>query len=415
MATYINRIADHTLATDMTAFAGVLITGPRGVGKSRMAGRIAASTLQLDANDDRSLVLADPDGAISGRAHPLLIDEWQLAPDVLRAVKRSVDQGDGPGRFIVTGSARNDLLQDLWPTTGRLIRHRLWGLTGRELYGTAAAPSLFDRWNDPDQRFVVPESPPTLRDYIRIALRSGFPDAAQLNDVKVAQRWLRSYVDEVATSDLRTLSAPGTRLKDPARFKSYLEAYSLNTAGVTPHSTIYERAAINKATANAYLAALVSLGVVQELPAWGTNRQRRLFVERAKRYVVDAGIAAAAAGVTVDDVYAEDDLRGRIIDTFVAAQLRVEAEASEGARLLHLRTRNGEHEVDIVAEYRRKLYGFEIKAGNNPDRTDARHLIWFRDEIGAERFGGGVVFHTGPHRYEIDEQIEAVPIAGLWG
>ena len=88
------------------------------------------------------------------------------------------------------------------------------------------------------------------------------------------------------------------------------------------------QAGVNARTAAGYDEALHSLGIVDSLPAWGSNRRNHLYAERAKRHFEDAGLAAAVAGLTPDDVYAESDLRGRIIDTFVTAQLRVEADAS---------------------------------------------------------------------------------------
>ncbi len=48
-------------------------------------------------------------------------------------------------------------------------------------------------------------------------------------------------------------------------------------------------------------------------------------------------------------------------------------------------------------------------------RRDARHIDWLRDQLPPERFAGGVVFHTGPRRYGLGPDIEAVPIAALWG
>ena len=123
----------------------------------------------------------------------------------------------------------------------------------------------------------------------------------------------------------------------------------------------------------------------------------------------------AVAGLTVDDVYRTSEFRGRMLDSFITAQLRVEAEASGRVRLYHLRTENGDHEIDLVAERGPSLFAFEYKAGRSPARADARHLLWFRDHVAGDRFRGGVLFHTGPHRYEIDRDIEAVPVAGLWG
>ena len=431
---YVPRILDGVMRADLGAFAGVLVTGARGVGKTRTALELARSTLRLDRAGDRSLAEADPAGAISDREPPLLIDEWQIVPEILRAVKLDVDSRRQAGRFIVTGSARNDLLRDTWPTTGRLIRIRLRGLVGREQFGSAAAASLFDRWDDPDERFVVPAHPPDLREYIEIALASGFPEALAISSDRLRLRWLKSYAAEIAGSDLHGLDSATGRRKDARRFAAYLESCALNTAGIVSHAAVYKQAGVNSRTAVGYEEALRSLGIGDTLPAWGSNRRKRVYLERSKRHIADAGLAAAIAGVTVDDVLAESDLRGRIIDTFATSQLIVEAEASDSVRLFHLRTSRGEHEIDVVAEVGRRLIGFEIKAGGAParrdgrrligfeikaggapTRRDARHLIWFRDKIAQGRFKGGVVFHTGRHRYELADRIEAVPIAGLWG
>ncbi|MFN0282062.1 MAG: ATP-binding protein, partial [Kineosporiaceae bacterium] len=55
----------------------------------------------------------------------------------------------------------------------------------------------------------------------------------------------------------------------------------------------------------------------------------------------------------------------------------------------------------------------EVKAGTVPTRKDAKHLLWLRDELGAG-FARGIVFHTGPQPFELDERVWAVPIAALW-
>lgn len=411
---YSPRIVDRTLRRGLDNFPGMMITGPRAVGKTRTGLEFSASQRRLDDAADRDLCAADPMAAITG-APPLLIDEWHLVPDVLRAVKRSIDDHPVPGRFIVTGSARNDLPADMWPGTGQLVRIRLWGITGRERFGSAAATSLFARWSDQERRFSIPADPPGLRGYIEAALASGFPEALAIPGERERVRWLGSYAENIVNRDLPSLAAGSGRPKDARLFGAYLRAYALNTAGVAPHSTIHGQVGIDQRTANGYLGVLSTLGIVDELPPWAGNRRKRLLVDRVKRHFTDAGLASAALDLTVDDVYSDADLRGRMLDTFITAQLRVEAEADGRVRLYHLRTANGDHEIDLVAERGMRLFAFEFKAGRAPTRADARHLIWFRDKVAGDRFHGGVLFHTGPHRYEIDRGIEAAPIAGLWG
>lgn len=118
----------------------------------------------------------------------------------------------------------------------------------------------------------------------------------------------------------------------------------------------------------------------------------------------------------VDGILRDDDLLGRMIDTFVLAQLRAEMPLyDKPPRLYHLRQEGCAREVDLVAELNpRQVIGLEIKARSAPADKDARHLVWLRDQLG-ESFVAGVVLHTGPHVYRLADRIVAAPIASIWG
>ena len=89
------------------------------------------------------MVRADPDAALSAGPFPLLVDEWQVVPEVLGAVKRAVDERPGPGRFVITGSTQADLTTAGWPATGRLIRVEMYGLVEREIEGLVTEGPTF--------------------------------------------------------------------------------------------------------------------------------------------------------------------------------------------------------------------------------------------------------------------------------
>jgi len=114
-------------------------------------------------------------------------------------------------------------------------------------------------------------------------------------------------------------------------------------------------------------------------------------------------------------VLRDGDLLGRLLDTFVLAQLRADCAVSElGLRLFHIRDANGRHDVDLLAEMPDgRVIGIEIKAGASPGSGDAAHLLWLRGAVG-DRFIGGVVFHTGPRSIRLDQGILALPICTLW-
>lgn len=279
--------------------------------------------------------------------------------------------------------------------------------------GRADGSTIFDKIAA-GERLTAPTDPPDLRGYVGIALRSGFPTAALKLKGQARTAWLASYIDDLLSHDVEQLEEPEGRRRDPVRLRSYLEAYALNSAGVADHKAIYDAAEINKVTAMSYERLLTDLLVVEQVPAWSSNRLKRL-VRRPKRYMVDAALMAAALRLDEQGVIGDGDVLGRILDTFVASQLRPEAEISRSRpRLHHLRTEGGRHEVDLLAELGgRRVIGIEVKAAAAPDANDAKHLAWLRDILG-DRFVAGVVFHTGPSAFELDSKIQAAPIAALW-
>jgi uncharacterized protein len=110
--------------------------------------------------------------------------------------------------------------------------------------------------------------------------------------------------------------------------------------------------------------------------AWSTSLLKRL-VRAQKRYLRDTGLAAAVLDVDVDDVRRNGDILGRMIETFVLAQLRAELPLYDQLpRLYHLRQEGGAREIDLIAELGlRRVIGLEIKARSAPSAESARHLV----------------------------------------
>ncbi|MGH3815630.1 MAG: ATP-binding protein [Pseudonocardiaceae bacterium] len=408
---YVPRLADGLIADLLAEFPAVLLVGPRASGKTTTAIRHARSVIRLDEPREAAVVEADPDAALRDRAEPVLIDEWQLVPSVLGAVKRAVDAAPRPGRFMVTGSVRGRLDSPTWPGTGRLIQVDMGALTMREIIGGELRrdPFLLRIASDGVAGLRVPAQPLDLRDYIELVLQGGFPDLLGRTE-RSRLLWSRSYLDQLFTRDVDQLDGR----RDPGRIRRFFEAYALNTAGVVPLATLHEAAEIDRKTAEAYEGLLRNLFVIDTVPAWSTNCLKRL-VGSPKRYVVDPGLVAGVLQLTVDAVLRDGDLFGRLLDTFVLAQLRGELQLGfPQPRLYHLRDRNGDHEVDLIAELdAHRLVAIEVKATAAPRVDSARHLIWLRDQLG-ERFVAGVVLHTGPRVFPLDERIVAAPVAALW-
>jgi uncharacterized protein len=406
---YALRLVDRLLEELLADLPAVMVTGPRAAGKSTTAARHVATVVRLDRPAEAAIFRADPDVALRERDEPILLDEWQEVPAVLGAIKRAVDSDPRPGRFLLAGSVRADLEAATWPGTGRLVRVTMYGMTVREQRGRIEAQPLIDqiaRGGD----LVSPADAPDLRGYVELALTSGFPEPALHMTPRARTRWLDGYIDQLLTRDAIELEPR----RDPTRLRRYLEAYALNSAGNVSDATLLQAAGINRKTAVAYERLLGNLFVVEALPAWTSNRLRRLSLG-AKRYLVDPALITSVLRLDDRAVLLDANVLGRLLDTFVVAQLRSELAVSDTRpRLYHLREEHGRYEVDIVAELGGQgVIGFEVKADAAPDRDAARHLIWMRDRLG-DRFVRGIVFHTGPSAFELSDRISALPICALW-
>ena len=409
MATYSPRTLDSAIGSLFKQLPALLLVGPRASGKTTTAARHSASIVRLDVDAEAQAFKADPDAALRGLQEPVLIDEWQMVPGVLGAVKRAVDARPDPGRFIITGSVRAELDGEWWPGTGRVTRLPMFGMTVREQVGATLGPSFIDRVAS-GAPLEPASNTPDLRGYVDLIFQSGFPEPALRLNGAARRRWLDSYLEHLLTRDVELVDAG----RDPVRLRRYVEAYALNTAGVADERTLFDAAGINRKTAAAYDRLLGNLFVTENLPAWTSNRLKRL-VQGPKRHLVDPALAGAALRLDTNGALRQGNLFGRLLETFVVAQIRAEVAVSETRpRLFHVRQQEGRLEIDLLVELGGgRLIAIEVKADSAPTAAAARHLVTLRERFDQE-FVAGIVLHTGPRTFALSDRIVAAPISTLW-
>lgn len=415
---YVERVVDLRLDDVLATFPAAMILGPRACGKTTTARRRAGVTVELDDPAQAAAFRADPSAALTAATRRaartpspcVLLDEWQDVPDVLGAVKRLVDAGAPAGSFLLTGSVRAALAGTSWAGTGRIIQVEMSPMTVLEQTSTGppVSETVDALFSGRAADLAVPEPPPNLLGYVDAILGGGYPPVLGL-DAAARATWMSSYVEQIVLRDVPELG----RSRDTAGLRRLLRAIAENTAGITADVRIAAAVDADVKTVRRNEGIFDDLRLVTSLPAWYTNRISRL-VKSRKRYVVDTGLAVNVLGVDGSGILSDGGLLGRLLDTFVLAQLRPLL-GPVPVEIHHLRQQDGRHEVDLVLERSDgRICGIEIKAGAAPTPSDGRHLAWLRDEIG-DRFASGVVFHTGRSSYVLGERIAACPIAALWG
>ncbi|WP_419847416.1 ATP-binding protein [Candidatus Poriferisocius sp.] len=392
----------------LPVFSALLVVGPRGCGKSTSMSRFADSTLDLSRPGARLAAREDPDGALAATDGTLLVDEWQEAPEILGAIKRSVDADrlNRPGRFIVTGSVRAAQQATTWPGTGRLIRVRMHGLTRAEMERN-------ERYNPIDDLFELEQmqfgqSEWTRNDYLEAMLGGRFPVAVELSG-RNRRRWYSAYVDQLVDRDALQVS---NRSPQGGKLRAVLGSCAARTGRELNKQATAKDAGVDFKTADLHLAMLEDLSVISRVPAWHTKRLKRLN-RSPKVYLTDSGMAAHILNVDAASLGRDPNMVGQMFETFAATELLAHIEtAKKETQMFHLRDRDGK-EVDIVLESQGKVVGIEVKSSSVVSRDDARGILWLRDRLGDD-FAGGVILSSASVPFQVDDRVWALPLSSLW-
>lgn len=399
--TYLRRHVDERLGWALSQLPAVSLEGLRGVGKTTTAQRVAAASLLLDRPVDAMPFEVDPFAAVEGHPEPVLLDEWQLVPEVWDAVRRSVDTRNAPGRFLLSGSSRAAVTAARHTGAARIASIEMRPMTLSERNGTTPDVALVDLIADGTRPLVGHRGRYTPEVQRSTMTRVGLPGLLPLDErAHVAQ--VESYLTSILASDLQRVDGVD---RSATRLRRYLTAYAACVGTTTAHSTIYNAAGLSQATAVEYHDVLTRIGLILELPAHWSNTLKQL-AKAPKRHLADAGFAASPIPQAQRDF-------GRLWENAVVAQIRAVAEATlDRPTFAHLRTASGRQEVDmLVGDAEGRMVAIEAKSAQLVEAKDTRHLRWLRDRD--PQVTCGLVVYPGERIIDLGDGIAAVPLAAL--
>ena len=401
---FVERRAEEALADTPV----VLIVGPRRAGKTTLARKMAEEGRTYITLDDRTVLdaaLSDPNGFIRGLDRAI-IDEIQRAPDVLLAIKRSVDEDRRPGRFLLTGSANVMTLPRVADSlAGRIETIRMLPLARAEIAGTAPTflERLFEGRLEGERQAVIGD------DLVRLALLGGFPEAIERESERRRQAWARSYLTSVLTRDLRDI-AEIERVAELPKFVRLLAEYS---GRLVNYSQFGSEIDVSHKTGQRYVALLEQVFLVSTLQPWYTNALKRI-VKTPKLHFLDSGLLAAVRGLSFDRVRADRSELGALLESFVFSEVLKLMTASDlQLAAYHFRDRQM-REVDIVLERDDgRIAGIEVKAAATVTSGDFAGLRTLAEAC-KERFACGVVLYDSADFVPFGDKLAAAPLSCLW-
>lgn len=423
MENYLQRIIDTELDELLTSLPAIVLEGAKGVGKTESAKRRANTFYAMDEASQRAIANADITQILKGK-NPILIDEWQRKPEVWDAVRRAVDNNNSPAQFLLTGSA-SPTKPPTHSGAGRIVsvRMRPLSLAERGLgVPTVSIKSLLQG----DHCKIEGETPLKLADYVREMVTSGFPGIRHLSG-RALRAQLDGYLARIVDRDFKD---QGLNLRNPQGLIRWMTAYAAATATTASFETIRDAATGGegqkpaKTTVQPYREILEQLWILDPVPAWLPSKNHiTQLTQPPKHHLADPALAIRLLGLDESALITGTEsgpvinrngtLLGHLFESLVTQLIRVLAQAAE-ANIKHLRTKAGEHEVDLIIERPdQRIVAIEVKLSETIKDNDVKNLLWLKKQIGEDLLDA-VVINTGKRAYRRPDGVAVVP-AGLVG
>jgi predicted AAA+ superfamily ATPase len=388
----------------------VLLAGPRQAGKTTLVRQVAhgGGMRYLTLDDGLTLLSAkeDPVGMIRSLDR-VVIDEIQRAPQLLLAIKKSVDDDRRPGRFLLTGSANVMTLPNVADSlAGRMETLSLLPLSQSEIEGRSS------NWLDMAfaGRLPQPGSCTRTDSLVGRVLRGGYPEAISRATGRRRTAWARQYLDALIQRDVRDVAGID-KLDQLPRF---LRALAQTAGQMCNYSQLGAQVGLDGKTAARYIHVFEQMYLLKRVEVWARNRINRL-VKTPKLQFIDAGLLTALLDLSAEEVDQNRTRFGHVLETFVFGELlKHTTTANDEYRLMYYRDAD-KVEVDLVVENTAgHVVGVEVKASATVKDTDLRGLRKLASLAGDD-FKMGVLLYDGDETLPLGDRLWAAPLSTLWG
>ncbi len=375
----IDRVRVRTeIARALNRFRGVILVGPRQVGKTTLA----RSFVPADAPnyfDLEDAVVAEqfraPRVLLEGLRGLVVIDEVQHAPELFRLLRVLMDRDDAPARFLLLGSASPSLLRQ----------------TSESLLGRVAVIEIGGFALDE----VASQAMPTLW------RRGGAPLSYLAGDEHQSVDWRERFVQLFLERDLPQLginAAPAA----VRRFWTMLAHY---------HGQVWNAAdparslGVNESTVRRYLDWLTQTYMVRQLQPWHENVGKRQ-VKAPKIYFRDSGLLHALMGIRSEGDLMTHPKSGASWEGFVLEQVLRIAQPDEA----YFWATHAGAELDLLMIKHGHRIGVEIKRADAPALTPSMRIAMH--DLKLDRL---LVLYPGNRSYSLASGIDVVPAAAVAG
>ena len=382
---YLRRSAEKIIEKQEKMFKAILITGARQVGKTTMLRNIKKDINYITLDDMllNQLAIEDPDLFLKSNKPPVIIDEIQYAPNLLKNIKMIVDNTDKKSMFYLTGSQQFHLMKDVSESlAGRIGIINLLGLSLREIkqidFNEPFLPT--NKYLENREKFKTNLSYGEIWSIIH---KGSMP--ALYKDDSDFDIFYSAYVSTYIERDVMSL----TQVGDALSFLKFMTALASRIGQLLNLNSIANEIGISVPTAQRWLSILVSSNIIYILEPYYNNIMKRA-VKTPKIYFLDTGLAAYLTRWKTKEVLEAGTMSGNFFENFVIVEiLKSFYNSGELRPPLYFYRDKEKREIDLIIEQNGKLYPIEIKKTANPSKDMIKNfkVLESSNEIGE----GGII------------------------
>ena len=376
MQQYTRRALFDVVTAGLSEAPVVALLGARQVGKTTLAGQVAAArrgpstVFDLEVAADREALSATPERLLRASEGLVVLDEVQRMPGLFEVLRPICDDADRQAVFLLLGSASLDLVKGVSET-----------LAGRMLFVEVGG-------------FALAEVGPGHQD--RLWMRGGFPRAFLAPTAAAWTRWMDSFTRTFLERDVPGL---GSRVS-PAALGRFWRMLAHGHGQVWNASDLARSMAVSVTAVNHYRDLLAGAFMIRVLPPWFENLGKRL-VKSPKVYLRDSGVLHHLLGVQEMRDLSAHPRYGASWEGFAIEQTLL----AHGARDAYFYGTHRGAELDLLLLRRGRRWGFEFKCADAPRTTKSMRVVI--DDLGLEHLW---VVYPGDREYPLADAVTALPL-----
>lgn len=399
---YIKRSAEDIIKKQEKMFKAILITGARQVGKTTMLRNVKPDINYITLDDMilNQSAKEDPDLFLKSNKPPIIIDEIQYAPDLLRYIKIAIDNSNEKTMFYLTGSQQFHLMKNVSESlAGRVGILNLLGLSIREIkninFNEQFLPT--DEYLEKRKKCEKEISYDEIWDIIH---KGTMP--ALYKDESDFEMFYSMYVNTYIERDVRNL----TQVGDTLSFLKFITALASRIGQLLNLNSVASEVGISLPTAQRWLSILVSSNIVYLLEPYYNNIIKRA-IKTPKIYFLDTGLAAYLTKWKDKDVLEAGTMSGNFFENFVIVEIiKSYYNTGELRPPLYFYRDKDKKEIDLIILQNGKLYPIEIKKSANPNK-DMIQNFKVLEKVGEIGEGGIICMYD--KIINLDEKNKVIP------